>query len=239
MYEICQLQRFEHKIEAPVVAQARVVGSLHFAFHAHHPSVTRELIEFAGAIGLVVGGALESVARTADLARERDWLRTGVELCDEPLVLTDLGGGERRVNRAARELLERLEAADPGFSLDAALASDGARDGEITARRTVRLPAGEGVLRLRSVRDADDPNLMATTLALEEPTRPTLPAAVASALTPREREVAQLIAAGASNDAIAAELFLSPYTVKEHTGSVYRKTGTISRVDLTRRVLAG
>jgi two-component system response regulator DesR len=50
-------------------------------------------------------------------------------------------------------------------------------------------------------------------------------------LTAREREVVQLVAAGLTNAEIAAELRLSPNTVKEHASSMFRKLGARNRAD--------
>jgi two-component system response regulator DesR len=50
-------------------------------------------------------------------------------------------------------------------------------------------------------------------------------------LTAREREVLALIAAGKTNREIAADLFLSPHTVKEHTSSLYRKLEVRNRAE--------
>lgn len=55
------------------------------------------------------------------------------------------------------------------------------------------------------------------------------PAAVA-ALSEREREVLVLMARGMSNAEIAAELFVSPATVKTHVTRVLTKTGSRDRV---------
>jgi DNA-binding CsgD family transcriptional regulator len=44
-------------------------------------------------------------------------------------------------------------------------------------------------------------------------------------LTPSERRVAQLAAAGHTNRDIAQELFVTPKTVERHLGNVYRKLG--------------
>ncbi|WP_442906924.1 helix-turn-helix domain-containing protein [Kitasatospora sp. NBC_01246] len=52
------------------------------------------------------------------------------------------------------------------------------------------------------------------------------------ALSPRERQVAGLLAEGASNNDIAAALFLSPRTVEHHVASVLKKLGT-TRAALT------
>jgi two-component system response regulator DesR len=48
-------------------------------------------------------------------------------------------------------------------------------------------------------------------------------------LSERERQVLEMIAAGATNREIAARLFLSPHTVKDHTSALYRKIGARNR----------
>ncbi|PSL53744.1 regulatory LuxR family protein [Saccharothrix carnea] len=53
-----------------------------------------------------------------------------------------------------------------------------------------------------------------------------------NALSPRERDVARLLARGRTNREIAEVLFLSPRTVEQHVARVLRKLGAASRVDL-------
>lgn len=55
------------------------------------------------------------------------------------------------------------------------------------------------------------------------------PAATASSLTPREREVLQLIAKGLSYNRIAEALQMSPNTVTSHIKQIYRKLAVNSR----------
>jgi DNA-binding NarL/FixJ family response regulator len=54
-------------------------------------------------------------------------------------------------------------------------------------------------------------------------------------LSPREREVLDLISGGSTNREIAAALHLSPHTIKEHTSSLYRKLGARNRADAVQR----
>ena len=57
----------------------------------------------------------------------------------------------------------------------------------------------------------------------------------APALSPREREVLDLMARGSTNREIAAALHLSPHTIHEHTSSLYRKLGARNRADAVQR----
>ena len=57
----------------------------------------------------------------------------------------------------------------------------------------------------------------------------------AAPLSEREREVLKLISDGATNREIAARLYLSPHTVKDHTSALYRKLGVRNRAEAARR----
>lgn len=58
-------------------------------------------------------------------------------------------------------------------------------------------------------------------------------------LTPREREIAEMAARGASTKVIAATLGLSPYTVQEHVGNACQKMGVRGRRALVARLFLG
>ncbi|MBI2791377.1 MAG: response regulator transcription factor [Gammaproteobacteria bacterium] len=53
-----------------------------------------------------------------------------------------------------------------------------------------------------------------------------------AAMTPRESEIASLVATGASNRRIAEQLNISERTVKAHLGVIFRKIGITDRLQL-------
>jgi DNA-binding NarL/FixJ family response regulator len=55
------------------------------------------------------------------------------------------------------------------------------------------------------------------------------PVALPAGLTKREAEVLRLIARGLSNDEIAKQLIISPYTVNAYLRAIYNKLGVSSR----------
>jgi DNA-binding CsgD family transcriptional regulator len=64
-------------------------------------------------------------------------------------------------------------------------------------------------------------------------------AGTATELTPREREVAALIADGASNKEAGRRLGISPRTVELHRAHIMEKLGARNAADLVRIVLTG
>ena len=57
-----------------------------------------------------------------------------------------------------------------------------------------------------------------------------------SALTPTEQQIAELVAAGRTNNEIASTLFVSVRTVESNLTRIYRKLGLRSRTELTRHL---
>jgi DNA-binding NarL/FixJ family response regulator len=61
---------------------------------------------------------------------------------------------------------------------------------------------------------------------------------LAPSLTPRQREVARLVAMGLSNREVAGKLYVSLRTVENHLYQVYVKLDVSDRRDLARRLCA-
>ncbi len=95
--------------------------------------------------------------------------------------------------------------------------------------------AAAAVSRLRAERDpaaVAASTLLADVLSRCDTLRTPMLLAVQPVLTPRERQVAELAAAGVRSREIADRLFLSTRTVENHLQRVYAKLGVSGRVEL-------
>ncbi len=90
----------------------------------------------------------------------------------------------------------------------------------------------DAVKRVARGGTAVDPEVVSQLLGRKRPDD-----AVAT-LTPREREILELMAEGRSNQGIGHKLFLSPKTVETHVHAIFRKLGLEAAEDYNRRVLA-
>ena len=90
----------------------------------------------------------------------------------------------------------------------------------------------DAVRRVGSGGTAIDPEVVSQLLRRRDPRSPL------DELTPREREVLELMAEGLSNGGICRRLFLSPKTVESHVNNILLKLGLAQAPDDHRRVLA-
>jgi DNA-binding NarL/FixJ family response regulator len=88
------------------------------------------------------------------------------------------------------------------------------------------------VRRVAEGGSALDPIIVSTLLARERPDDPI------SQLTPREREVLELMASGSSNQGIADSLVITVRAVEKYVSSIFGKLGLPSTGSESRRVLA-
>jgi DNA-binding CsgD family transcriptional regulator len=162
------------------------------------------------------------------------------------VIVLDLDGSVRSLTDQARFWLEQLPP-DRGSALELpavvhAVArralTRGSSDQETRPSASVRLTSG-GWLSLHAAtlrpnltdETAVAVTLAPTTVAELEPLQLAL-----HDLTPREREVAQLLTRGATNDEIARSLWISRHTVKDHVKAVYAKLGVASRAELSAKL---
>lgn len=130
-------------------------------------------------------------------------------------------------SESGAEICERLRAASPATKV---LFISGA--GRISASAARAAGANGFIPKDWSAADvANAVRMVALGMSVFEPGDEELPAG----LSPREREVLELIATGATNPEIAAQLYLSPHTVKEHTSALYRKLGVRNRAEAVQR----
>ena len=161
-----------------------------------------------GAPGLVVlrdDGSLEAISDDA-----AEWL---AQLPDEGLELPSV------VYEVARRARALADTGRPG----------------LPARARVRM-ASHHWLVIHAARLRPVASRCPTTAVLVEPAHRAdlVPLIVAAhELTPREREVAEMLVQGLSTAEIAAKLWLSPHTVRDHIKAVFSKLGVRSRPELT------
>jgi DNA-binding CsgD family transcriptional regulator len=192
-------------------------------------------VRLAEALGRLVGVAVEGIRAREDIELELERARAALELTGSAVVVSDPGALELRPNGAARQLLAQLEGGEQRlYGLIAP--TDQGRAGFSRHVDVEFVDGGRGRLHGYSTRLPREASALVTVLELDrEPAGraagPLLP------LTPREREVAVLVADGLADREIAERLHLSRHTVSQYVKRIYRKLGVDSRVALTRLLL--
>ncbi|NEW39333.1 helix-turn-helix transcriptional regulator [Nocardia cyriacigeorgica] len=170
------------------------------------------------------------------------------DLADSPgLLVFGADGGLLSINEQARDLLAEMP---PGpitstpsgidLPLPVWILSTSAR-ARLTGDSTkIRVRARTGrwlVCHASCLRDVDGRS--STTALVLAPAAPSEVASLVAAayeLTARELEVTELVTRGLSTTDIAATLFLSTHTVRDHVKSIFDKTGVTSRGELVAKL---
>lgn len=195
------------------------------------------LTELLGEIDLARGAFSDAADRASEL------LDRGTRLDCGPVV----AGASRLLGRALlgandpSGATEHFERAIALFD-DLGLAVDGARTRLLLGRALIAVDAEAAVAEARAalhafevigaVRDADEAAALIRSLGARA--RRNGPS-VDGLLTPREREVASLVAAGLGNPEIADRLFITRKTVEHHVSSILAKLGLGGRAELAAR----
>ncbi len=179
-------------------------------------------------------GLLASLAATADATLHG------------PIVL--IIDGANQVTRASLGAEERLAAlTESSFTTGTAAlvgsvvgaARRHAQGGTpVTPRARIRAANGLWLVVHASTLTGSDGPSCDVVVTIEEARPPEIVPLVVAAfgLTPRERDITQLVLQGLDTRDIAAQLFLSAYTVQDHLKSVFEKAGVRSRRELIAKV---
>jgi DNA-binding CsgD family transcriptional regulator len=160
-------------------------------------------------------------------------MRTAAALCAGAAVLLARGEEVAAAENAAEAMALSDSVGNPlrGARARVLLGTALGRSGE-TESATGELERAEAVLLdCGALRDADAAARELRRLGRRGPRRKrTTPRGMgAGVLSPREVEIATLVAAGKRNRDVAAELFLSEKTVESHLARIYDKLGVHSR----------
>lgn len=213
---------FEHELRVVFRHQQRPWGALVLLRDPDQPAFTAREREVVGALG-------PSLA----LSLKRMLLRGFVDAGGVPehaglLVLGPDGAVESATEEAAHWLDDlRDHAGDVPLPVRALASSAGDADGR-AVRARARGRSGTW-LTLTAWRLGDR---VAVSMESAAPHDLTALALEAYSLSPREREVVELVLLGWSTSEIGARLHLSPYTVQDHLKAVFDKTGVRSRREL-------
>jgi DNA-binding NarL/FixJ family response regulator len=161
------------------------------------------------------------------------------QLSDSPADVVVLDAGFHPVS-GPLVTLERIRAAAPAVrvvvvaaAVDEAL-SVAARDGDLDG---VVLASARGAELVAAVTQVGAGHAVFPAGWLRQ-VRQSVESSPLAQLSPRQREVLELLALGMDNDQIATRLYISRNTVKFHVRTIYRRLGVHNRVEAA-RVLAG
>lgn len=168
------------------------------------------------------------------------------------LILFDPSGAAVSINDEARDYLERLpdgpaspSAAGPPLPIWLTGAAAQARavaaeHDRGAARLRIRARDGQWLVCHASCLHGPDGTPGSTAMVIQPAAGSDMAPIIADAygLSARELEITQLVARGLSTGDIAAELVISPHTVRDHLKTVFAKTRVSSRGELVARLFA-
>jgi DNA-binding CsgD family transcriptional regulator len=196
-------------------------------------------------LGMLLPALRTGLHTLRTLAARQHALATTLDAVPEALLVVGPDGRELHRNAALRARLgaepERERVSAEMLALAAELRVLAARDalglaraalptaGAARGERRVATPLGRYVLRAAYGAEAVWGTAGTVLVSLEADAAPAADAAVLAALTPREAEVARLLARRATNEEVAAALGVSPHTARHHAQRVLEKLGLRSR----------
>lgn len=211
------------------------------------PDFNPQEVAFLRQVAPHLGAGLRAAALRAQASLDSE-----VEGVPGVLVL-DHRGWVIQYTQAAKRLLEDLEDLGPGWqegeglplaiwmmasAVRKALMAQSDRDQAMVPRLCIKARSGRW-LTLQGALTEAKPGQPGGTMIFIEPARPRDMAWLktsAYGLTPREREVVELVLRGASGKQISDTLYISEYTVQEHLSNIFDKVGVRGRRALIKRL---
>lgn len=213
---------------------ARRAGERQAALNLRHPAVTMWAAELIDA--LAVAGrpaeARSAVDALAVRAEETGSLWGAAVAARGEVTLAD----DDEVDARAAIALPLAEALGMPFELARTELAIGERLRRSQRRADARRPLARALAGFERLGAA--PFAGRSRIGLDAPAAPPALPGAAVPLTPQERRIAQLVAAGSTNREIAAELSLGEKTLERRLTALYRKAGVASRTELARAVAA-
>jgi DNA-binding CsgD family transcriptional regulator len=245
-HSLLQPLGFGDELRAVFRAGGNPWGTLTLWRHVDEPPFSAGETALVASLSAPIGEALRRCARPDDD------VATLVGIDGPGLMTFNLAGNLVSADESARARLAELprehclptdlEVDVPvwlvGMVFRAAAVANGVGDG--TARARVRLQGGRWLVCHASCPQGAD-NSFSTVVVVIEPASPAeiVPIVIeAYDLTNREREITRLVARGRGTADIAAELYLSAHTVRDHLKAIFQKVGVSSRGELVAKVFA-
>jgi DNA-binding NarL/FixJ family response regulator len=224
------------ELRAAFVSRGRCWGAVHVARRADGRDFDAENAEALARAGGTIADGIRTAIRFDAARRTNDPTAPG-------LVVLDAESEVELITAPARELFTALRSSAVAESDETpptpllALAAYARARGSREAPAAIAVPSASGWITLHaSLPDGRAAGRVAIVVERSNSQHATALRLEAHGVTPREREVAALLAQGLSNDEIATRLVLSPFTVQDHVKSVFEKTGVGSRRELVARI---
>jgi len=226
-----------YELRAAFVSRGRCWGAVHIARKEDKRDFTAD---DANALARITGAIADGIRSTL----RRDAARVPTDHAAPGLVVLGANNDVELITPPARELLAAMrnrsrapEDETPPAALLALAAFTRRNSHDPERPEAIAVPTRTGWITLHaSLPDGVARDKVAIVLERTPSPQSTTIRLEACGATPREREIAILLAQGLTNPEVAAKLVLSPYTVQDHIKSLFEKTEVSSRQELVARV---